>query len=95
MRTYDGILGLENLLVVFHKITFDNLVKTSLYRHSRVGGNDEKMATCSFHDAIIANPLKNNPQQPIAEKTHTYGSVDHHSGRTCTAIFFGNKTKGG
>lgn len=34
-------------------------------------------------------------QQPVTEQTHTYGSVDHQSGRTVTAVFLGQKAKGG
>lgn len=38
--------------------------------------------------------LKDALQQPVAEKTHTYGSVYHQSGRTVTAVFLGQKTEG-
>ena len=48
----------------------DRLVKSLLLRHSRVGGNDEKLAKSSFHDAISMCPasfryhLNHPPSRP-------------------------------
>ena len=41
---------MNNIFRIF--ATLDGLVKSLLLRHSRVGGNDEKLAKCSFYDII-------------------------------------------
>jgi hypothetical protein len=38
---------------------------------------------------------ENSSQDPEDNKPHTYGAIEHQSGDTVTAKFFGNKPEGG